>query len=157
MRLLQMFSLLVFLFTGTAAFAVQPRAWDCKISAKLVGWGQHFLYYGHDAWNGDGSLYCESGTTEIYRKVAVSFNSAFAGFGADRNSSVQVLINLATRMPPNELQVRALVSDTNGGPRVQWTFASEFNDASVYVNSATPGAALRSLQGGTLFIRSAGE
>lgn len=166
MRLFQILIIPALILTGPAAFAVtqpltqsltQPRAWDCKISAKVVGWGQHFLYYGRDAWNGDGSLYCESGNTEIYRKVAVSFNSAYAGFGADRNSSVQVLINLSTRMAPADLQIRTLVSDLNNGPRVQWSFSSELNDASVYVNSATPVAALRSLQGGTLFIRSAGE
>jgi hypothetical protein len=151
-------SLLAFLLIFTFQVQAAPkRVWACQISAKLHGSGQHFLYYGRDAWNGDGSLYCESGAQDIYRKVAVSFNSMFDGFGADRNSVVQLIINMDTEMNPNELQIRALVADRNAGQKVQWNIESELNHAEIFVTYATPSTAGRSLQRGTLFIRSSGE
>lgn len=140
-----------------AALAAPKRVWDCQISAKLTGSGQHFMYYGRDAWNGEGSLYCESGPNDIYRKVAVSFNSMFDGFGADRNSNIHMMIDMTTVADPNEMQIRAVVADRNSGNKVQWRFSSELSEAEVYVTGLSPAPAVRSLQRGTIFIRSSGE
>ena len=145
------------LFFSLSASAIPKLVWECQISATLLGNGQHFLYYGRDAWNGNGSLYCVSGDRDVFRNVAVSFNSLFDGFGADRNSNLQLVINMLSEVDPNELQIRALVTDRNPGPRVQWRYSSELKSADVFVTSTTPNAALRSLQRGTLFIRSSGD
>lgn len=147
----------LFISLQSAHAALPKRVWGCQISARLVGSGQHFLYYGRDAWNGDGLLQCESGGLNVQRTVAVSFNSMLDGFGADRNSAVQLVLDLNTRMNPNELQIRALVSDLVSGEKVQWAFASGLSDAEVFVTHATPAQATRSLQRGTIFIRSTGD
>ena len=145
------------LFFSLSAYANPKPKWECQISATLLGNGQHFLYYGRDAWNGNGSLYCVSGGKDIFRNVVVSFNSLYDGFGADRNSNLQLVINLMTEVDPVELQIRALVTDRNAGPKVQWRYSSDLNNADVFVTATTPNAALRSLQRGTLFIRSSGD
>lgn len=151
------FLLYIFSSVLPAQALAAKRNWDCQISAHLTGSGQHYLYYGRDAWNGDGTLNCASGAMNVSRKVAVSFNSMLDGFGADRNSSVQMLLDLNTRMNPNELQIRAMVNDLVSGEKVQWAFASGLNEADVYITHATPSQAMRSLQRGTIFIRSSGE
>ncbi len=153
MHLLPVFLLMFSL----SAFATPKPSWKCQISATLLGNGQHFLYYGRDAWNGDGSLYCVAGSKDVFRNVAVSFNSLFDGFGADRNSNLQLVIDMVTEVDPAELQIRALVTDRNSGPKVQWRYSSELNSADIFVTVATPSPALRSLQRGTLFIRSSGD
>jgi|GEM_PF-6067130 len=150
--------LVTLVLSAWPAFAVMPKKiWSCQISALLAGSGQHFLYYGRDAWNGDGFLYCESGNQDVFRKVAVSFNSMIDGFGSDRNSHLQLIVDLATQQDPNDLQIRALVVNRKVSPKVQWLFNTELNEAQVFVTTYSPNAAARSLQRGTLFIRSSGD
>jgi hypothetical protein len=157
MRLLVLLLLAFSPIFSLSASVTQKDVWNCQISATLLGNAQHFLYYGRDAWNGDGSVYCVAGAKDVFRTVAVSFNSLFDGFGADRNSNLHLLINMVTEGDPNELQVRALVTDRMAGPKVQWRFLSGLNSADVFVTLATPSPAVRSLQRGTLFIRSSGD
>ncbi len=60
-------------------------------------------------------------------------------------------------MNPNELKIQALVNDLGANKRARWTLASELTRADVYVTYAVPNSAARSLQRGTLFIRSTGD
>jgi len=149
--------LLLITFWLSAAAASESRVWDCQITADLKGEGRHFLIYGRDSWNGEGSLYCESGAQNTYRPIVVSFNSMYDGFGADQYSHLQLLIDLTTKMHPAELQIRTLVRDRDESIRVKWQFSSQLIEGRVFVTNSTPAAATRSLQRGTLFIRSSGD
>ena len=126
--------------------------WQCHISAQLKGRGWYYALYGRDAWSGEGSLYCEGGHAPLYRTISVTYNSRYAGFGADKNSKLNMRMDLITEMDPLELQIRKVVMDLNPGDRVVWDLASALVEARALITTANPNLANPSLQSGNLLI-----
>lgn len=136
-----------------------PQHWQCQLNGSLKGNPYHFQVYGRDSWEGTGTLKCRSknGDTAEPRTLDISFKSEIDGFGAGNLSLIELRILISTYQSPNELQLRAEVTDIDGGPHLRYALTSELSEARVYVLSLSPELASRSLQSGTMFVRGQSE
>lgn len=144
-------------FLGLKPSPVQQ--WQCQLNGRLKGNPQYFQYYGRDAWEGTGTLKCKTknGDSSLPRTLDISFSSEFDGFGAGALSVVELRILISTYQSPDELQLRAIVNDIDGGPHVRYALTSELSEARVYILSLSPEMASRSLKSGTMFVRNQSE
>lgn len=128
------------------------------MTIRVSGNSPHFVTYGRDSWEGTSTLFCQQGGTTRTRRVTLTYNSFPDGFGAGASSQLTFTVSLTTTVDPNDLQVRTFVVNREAPiAPTRWDFATGKTSGTVSVSRVDQSEVARSLQRGTLYVRSSLE
>ena len=149
----------IFLFPVNAGAELPTQQpWVCSMTMRVVGNSPHFVTYGRDSWEGTSTLFCQQGGTTRTRRVTLTFNAFPDGFGAGANSQLTLTISLTTAVDPHILQVRTFVVNREApNTPARWNFTTGKTSGTISVSRVDQSEIARSLQRGTLYLRSALE
>lgn len=150
--------LLILLPMTAAAKTPEGQPWVCSMTIRVTGVPTHFVTYGRDSWQGTSTLFCQQGGSARTRRVTITYNAFPDGFGAGADSQLTLTLSITTYVDPSVLQVRAFV--VNGESPiapVRWNFVTEKTSGTVSINRVDQSDTARSLQRGTLYLRSSLE
>lgn len=119
--MLKMTWMLLFLTFGFHAAAMTSSNWYCGLQTTLTGEPGHFVGFASDGWKSESNLECFDGVLATSRRVAVSFSSLEASFGADARSRLHVAVAVQSFDEPSDIVVHMVAAEA-GNNGLIWRF-----------------------------------